>query len=133
MKQKLVYWIPTGLLAALFTMSGLFNVTRQPNVLGSLSHLGYPAYLATLLGVYKLLAAVTLLSGARFPRLREWAFAGLYFDLSGAVISHLAAGDGFAGAAPAGVLLGLTGVTYALQRCFEGAHPAQLDADGLVS
>lgn len=115
-KTKLLYWIPTGLLGALFLMSGTFNVTQQPNVMESLANLGYPAYLAVLLGVCKLLAAVTVVLGARWPRLKEWAFAGLVFDLGGAVIAHLAAGEPAARAVPAGVLLVLTGITYAAQR-----------------
>lgn len=120
-KPKLLYWIPTGLLAALFLMSGTFNVTRQPNVMESLANVGYPAYLATLLGVCKLLAAVTLVFGARWPRLREWAFAGLVFDLGGAVIAHLAAGEPVVRALPAAVLLVLTAITYVAQRRFVAA------------
>lgn len=116
MKTKLAYWIPTGLLAALMTMSGVFNVTRQPNVLQSLEHLGYPAYLATLLGICKLLAAVTLLSAARWPRLTEWAFAGLVFDLGGAIVAHVMSGDGVAGSVPAATLLALTAWAYAAHR-----------------
>lgn len=118
MKHKLLYWVPTGLLAALFTMSGVFNVTRQPNVMESLAHVGFPAWMATLLGVYKLLAAAALIFGARWPRLQEWAFAGLFFDLSGAIVAHVMVSDGVAGSAPAGILLVLTGVTYAAQRSF---------------
>jgi len=123
MKTKLTYWVPTGLLAALLLMSGTFNVTRQPNVMQVLAHLGYPGYLATLLGVCKLLAALTLVFGARWPRLKEWAFAGLVFDLGGAVIAHQISGDGVAGSAPAGVLLVLTGVTYWAQHRFSNASP----------
>lgn len=117
----MLYWIPTGLLAALMLMSGIFNVTRQPNVLQSLASLGYPAYLATLLGVCKLLAALTLVFGSSWPRLKEWAFAGLVFDLGGAVVAHLAAGEPAVRALPAFVLLALTGVTHAAQRRFAPA------------
>jgi hypothetical protein len=112
MKNKLLFWVPTGLLAALVFMSGTFNVTRQPNVLQALEHLGYPAYLATILGVCKLFAGLTLLSGARWPRLTEWAFAGLVFDFAGAFVSHLAMSDTVAQTAPSAVLLTLTTVTY---------------------
>lgn len=122
--RDLLYRIPNGLLAALFLMSGTFNVTRQPNVMESLANLGYPAYLATVLGVCKLLAAVTLMFGSRWPRLREWAFAGLVFDLGGAVIAHLAVGEPFVKALPAGVLLILTATTYAVQRRFGAAVAA---------
>jgi hypothetical protein len=84
----------------------------------SLAHLGFPGWLATLLGVYKLLAAVALIFGARWPRVQEWAFAGLFFDLSGAVIAHAVVGDGIAGSAPAGILLVLTGMTYVARQAF---------------
>lgn len=110
------YWIPTGLLAALIFVSGVFNVTHQPNVVQSLEHLGYPVYLATLLGLWKILAALALVFGARWPRLKEWAFAGLFFDLSGAIIAHAAVSDPIVQSMPAAVLLGLTGVTYVAQR-----------------
>jgi hypothetical protein len=116
MKASLSYWIPTGLLAALILMSGVFNLTRQPNVVQSLEHLGYPVYLATLLGGWKVLAAVTLVFGSRWPHLKEWAFAGLFFDLSGAIVAHVAVSDPVAHSAPAGVLLLLTGVAYVAHR-----------------
>ncbi|RKH07000.1 DoxX family protein [Corallococcus sp. CA053C] len=118
MRTKLLYWVPTGLLAAMFLMSGTFNVTHQPNVMQVAARLGYPGYVATLLGVWKLLAAVTLVFGSRWPRLKEWAFAGLFFNLSGAIFSHVASNDTVASSVPAGVLLVLTGITYAAQRRF---------------
>jgi len=112
MKNKLLFWIPIGLLAALVLMSGLANITRQPHVMVVAEHLGYPAYIATILGVAKLLAVPALLSAWRWPRLSEWAFAGLVFDFLGAFVSHLAMSDTFAQTAPSAVLLVLTGITY---------------------
>src|SRR5262249_33947009 len=53
----------------------------------------YPPYFSTMLGAWKLLAAVVLLSPRR-PLLKEWAYAGLFFDFSAAVVSHAAVGDG---------------------------------------
>lgn len=114
--RRLRYWIPTGILAALILMSGVFNVTHQPNVVQSLQHLGYPVYLATLLGLWKVLAALALVFGSRWPRLKEWAFAGLFFDLSGAIVAHVAVRDPIALSAPAAVLLGLTAATYVVHR-----------------
>lgn len=116
LKHKLTYWIPTGLLAALVFMSGTFNVSQQPNVLEALQHLGYPLYLATLLGTWKLLAVAALLGGSRWPRLKEWAFAGLFFNLTGAIVAHLAVNDSLAQSAPAALVLLLTGVTYVTHR-----------------
>lgn len=116
--MKLKYWIPTGLLAAMIFISGVANVTHQPRPMQAAAHLGYPAYIATELGIWKLLAAVTFVFGSRWPRLTEWAFAGVFFDLSGALVAHTASGDGLADSAPAGVLLLLTGVAYVAHRRF---------------
>ena len=57
-----------------------------------LSHLGYPQYFPTILGTWKILGALAILSPG-LPRLKEWAYAGMIFDLSGAALSHLIAGD----------------------------------------
>lgn len=116
--NKLRYWIPTGLLAAMIFISGLANVTHQPRPMQAAAHLGYPAYIATELGIWKLLAAITFVFGARWPRLKEWAFAGVFFDLSGALVAHAASGDPLVESAPAGVLLLLTGVAYVAHRRF---------------
>jgi uncharacterized membrane protein YphA (DoxX/SURF4 family) len=110
--HRRAYWIPIGLLSGLILVSGVFNVTHQPNVVQSLEHLGYPVYLATLLGVWKILAALAFVFGSRWPRLQEWAFAGLFFDLSGAIVAHVAVGDPIAQSVPAAVLLVLTGVAH---------------------
>ncbi|HSC86292.1 MAG TPA: DoxX family protein [Polyangiaceae bacterium] len=118
MTTKLKYWIPTGLLAAMIFISGVANVTHQPRPMQAALHLGYPPYIATELGIWKLLAAVTFVFGARWPRLKEWAFAGVFFDLSGALVAHTASGDGLVDSAPAGVLLLLTGVAYVAHRRF---------------
>ncbi len=112
MKNKLLFWIPTGLLAALVAISGTVNVTHQPRVMLVAEHLGYPQYLLTILGVCKLLAVLTLLSARRWPRLTEWAFAGLVFDFAGAFVSHLAMSDTFAQTAPSVAMLVLTVITY---------------------
>ena len=66
---------------------------RRPPFIGIMEHLGYPAYVMTILGVWYVLAGVALLA-PRFPRLKEWAYAGLVFTYTGAVASHLAVGDG---------------------------------------
>lgn len=125
MKSKLSYWIPVGLLAVMMLVSGIANVTHQARPVEAALHLGYPVYLLIELGVWKLLAAVTFVFGSRWPHLTEWAFAGVFFDLSGAVVAHLASGDGVADTAPAGVLLVLTGVAYAAWRRFAPATGAR--------
>ena len=64
----------------------------MPPFIGIIQHLGYPAYVMTILGVWYFLAGVVLLSPG-LPRLKEWAYAGLIFNYTGAAASHLAAGD----------------------------------------
>lgn len=92
MKSKLAYWIPTVLLGLMMTMSGLMAVTRQPPAVEGYTHLGYPLYFLTILGVAKLLGVATLLVPG-LPRLKEWAYAGFMINLVSAVASHLAVGD----------------------------------------
>ena len=86
------YWICTGLMALWLIPSGMLDLLRVPAVLGILQHLGYPAYLASILGAAKLLAMAAIF----YPRtriLREWAYAGLTFNLLGAFLSHAAVHD----------------------------------------
>lgn len=72
-------------------MGGAWDVLRVPQVRGLIEHLGYPPYFLVILGTWKLLGAVALVI-PRFPRLKEWAYAGVFFDLTGAVASLFASG-----------------------------------------
>jgi uncharacterized membrane protein YphA (DoxX/SURF4 family) len=93
MKNPWAFRITTALTLLLCVGSGLGDLTRAPAVMEGLAHLGYPGYLAVILGVSKLLAAVAIaLPG--WPRLKEWAYAGVVIDLVGAALSHAASGDG---------------------------------------
>jgi uncharacterized membrane protein YphA (DoxX/SURF4 family) len=91
--RNIGYWVTTGLVALAFAAGGVFDVSRSPDVVAGLTHLGYPLYFAILLGVWKVLGAVALVV-PRFPRLKEWAYAGIFFDLTGASFSHASSGDG---------------------------------------
>lgn len=86
------YWVTTGLIALGNLVGGAFDVANPPQVVAEMAHLGYPAYLAPLLGSWKILGALALLA-PRFPRLKEWAYAGIFFDLTGAAVSHASSGD----------------------------------------
>ncbi len=83
---------PRAPLAFVFALGGSWTPIHAPPVIATVKALGCPAYVATILGVWKLLGAVTLLA-PRLPRLKEWAYAGIVFDLSGAAFSHASAGD----------------------------------------
>jgi hypothetical protein len=91
--RKIGYWATTGFAAAILTFGGINELARSTRIVETVAHLGYPSYLPSILGTWKLLAVLAILA-PRFPRLKEWAYAGLFFDLSGALISHVVTGDG---------------------------------------
>ncbi len=91
-KTKIVYWIFTGLVAALLGVGAIFDAISAPEAVAHVTQLGYPAYLVPFLGVAKLLGVVAILIPG-FPRLKEWAYAGIAFDLIGAMYSHFSVGD----------------------------------------
>jgi hypothetical protein len=92
-KWIVAYWVFTLFIAFNQLWAGVSDVLRAEPLFGVLLHLGYPPHLATILGVWKLLAAVALLAPG-YPLLKEWAYAGLFFDFSTAVVAHATAGDG---------------------------------------
>jgi hypothetical protein len=108
--------VPLALFVLAMTASGFANVLRAPNVVEVASRLGYPAYIASILGVWKLLGVLAIGTAGihKMPRLREWAYAGFFFGLSGAILSHVAAGDTVASSFPAAALLGLGSAAYIL-------------------
>ncbi len=106
MKSKLAYWVPTVLFSLALTMSGLMAATHQAPMVAAYTHLGYPVYFMTILGVAKLLGAATLLAPG-LPRLKEWAYAGFVINMVSAAASHLASGDPAGNAVAPVVLLGL--------------------------
>jgi uncharacterized membrane protein YphA (DoxX/SURF4 family) len=99
-RTNTIYWIFTGLLAAFMLMGAIPNLIRIPQAVAIMQHLGYPVYLLTLLGVAKILGVVAILVPG-YPRIREWAYAGFVFDLTGAMFSGISVGDPASGwAAP---------------------------------
>ncbi|WP_421795203.1 DoxX family protein [Haliscomenobacter sp.] len=86
---SLIYWIITGLFAAFMIFSSISNVTLAPEAVALLSdHLGYPKYIIPFLGIAKILGSIVILIPS-FRRIKEWAYAGLFFDLFGAFFSLL--------------------------------------------
>lgn len=90
-RRIVAYWVTTALVAFELAMGGAWDVLRVPQVRGLIERLGYPSYFLVILGTWKLLGAVALVI-PRFPRLKEWAYAGVLFDLTGAVASLWASG-----------------------------------------
>lgn len=91
--RTIAYWATTLLGPASFVIGGSLFVTQGEHQVASLAQLGYPAYLLYILGFWKLLGAVTVVVPG-VPLLKEWAYAGFFFDLTGAAASHAFAGDG---------------------------------------
>ena len=91
-RKQVYYWASTGAAAVALTAIGVADVVRVPAVVQGLTHLGYPAYVATMLGVAKLLAVAAIVTPGH-GRVKEWAYAGLSFVLTGAAISHTVSGD----------------------------------------
>lgn len=106
------YWATTVLVTAELGLGGVWDVLRIPQVRGVVTHLGYPSYFLVILGVWKLLGAVALLA-PRFPRLKEWAYAGVIFADTGAIASHLWVGYETGEVAFLLVLITLTVISWA--------------------
>ena len=90
-RDTILFWVFTGLFSAVMIMSAIPNILSAPEWVEVFKQLGYPLYLLPFLGIAKLLGAIFLLIPG-FPRLKEWAYAGFFFDLTGAVYSGLAVG-----------------------------------------
>ena len=87
-KTNILYWVFTGLFAAAMTFSSIPNVLLSEESVQVISGLGYPVYLIPFLGVVKMLGVVAILVPG-FPRIKEWAYAGFFFDLVGATYSSV--------------------------------------------
>ena len=90
--KSAAYWTTTTILALALFSGGAAQLARQPDTMKGMTQLGYPVYFITLLGFWKILGAVALVA-PRFPRLKEWAYAGIFFEMTGAAVSHAASGD----------------------------------------
>jgi hypothetical protein len=113
-RNKIIYWIATIWLALGMLSTGavqLFKTKEGQGGVDMVTHLGYPIYLLTLIGIWKILGVVALLI-PKNPLLKEWAYAGFFFIMSGAIISHIALGDTISEIFPSLLLLVLTIVSW---------------------
>src|SRR5262249_27813284 len=128
--KTIAYWVTTVFGPASFIIGGIFGLTRGTEMLSELAHLGYPAYFSTILDFWKLLCAIAIVA-PRFTRVKEWAYAGFFFDLTSAAFSHASAGDGVGEIlAPLGFLV-LVGASWALRpetRKLRSVEPGSSDA-----
>jgi len=106
-RNKIIYWIATIWLSLGMVSTGVVQLLKMKEEEDMFLDLNYPSYLLLILGIWKLLGVVAVLV-PRFPLLKEWAYAGFFFAMSGAMISHILSGNGFSEIAPPILLLALT-------------------------
>jgi len=111
---KIIYWVATIWLALGMLSTATVQLLKAKDGQGGadmVTHLGYPVYLLTLLGIWKVLGVVTVLI-SKFPLVKEWAYAGFFFVMTGAIFSHIASGDSINEIFPSLLLLILTVVSW---------------------
>lgn len=92
-RNKIIYWIATIWLSLGMVSSGIVQLLQVKEEVDMMTHLGYPLYFLTIIGVWKMLGVIAVLI-PKFPLVKEWAYAGFFIAMTGAVISHIALGDG---------------------------------------
>jgi uncharacterized membrane protein YphA (DoxX/SURF4 family) len=110
MARKIIYWVSTGLLAALSLFAGFVYLSGSPQAVQGFAHVGYPQQLRIILGIAKLLGAIVLLVPG-LPKLKEWAYAGFTFAWISAFVAHYLANDGPKAFTPL-ILLVLLAISY---------------------
>lgn len=91
-RNKIIYWVATAWLALGMLSTGIVQLIPLQEEKEMMLHLGYPLYFLTILGIWKILGVIAILL-PKFPLVKEWAYAGFFFAMSGAIISHIAKGD----------------------------------------
>jgi len=91
-RNKIIYWAATLWLALGMLSTAIVQLIKMEEEVQNFTNLGYPLYLMTLLGVWKILGVIAILI-PKFPLLKEWAYAGFFFTMSGALFSHIINGD----------------------------------------
>jgi hypothetical protein len=119
--QRALYWTTTALLIAELLAGGIADLIRARWAADVMIHLGYPLYMMTILGFWKVLAAVAL-AVPGFPRLRDWAYAGTFFEITGALASHLLHRDPVGAAISPLVFTALVVVSWKLNEDRRTAH-----------
>jgi uncharacterized membrane protein YphA (DoxX/SURF4 family) len=92
-KSRIIsFWITTTVIAIIYFITGLGNILPVDHIARDMAHLGYPTYFLKIIGVWKMLGAIVVVI-PKIPRIKEWAYAGMIFDLSGAAFSRFTIGD----------------------------------------
>jgi uncharacterized membrane protein YphA (DoxX/SURF4 family) len=109
--NKIIYWVSTIWLAVAMLASGLQQIFHTKGFVDIIVPLGYPLYFLNILGVWKILGVIAILI-PRFSLVKEWAYAGFFFAMSGAIVSHIASGESFKQIVPSLALLIMTVLSW---------------------
>ncbi|HJZ76607.1 MAG TPA: DoxX family protein [Vicinamibacterales bacterium] len=90
--KSIAYWTTTGMVVFAMLSGGITELAHRPETIDGMKQLGYPVYFVMILGFWKLLGSLALVLPG-FPRVKEWAYAGIFFNMTGAAVSHLACHD----------------------------------------
>ena len=117
-RNKIIYWIATIWVSLGMLATGILQLSKAkaegaiaPPGVDGIIHLGYPIYLLTIIGVWKVLGVIAILI-PKFPLVKEWAYAGFFFIMSGALFSHIAVGDAAVELIPSLLLLTMTVLSW---------------------
>lgn len=124
-RNRIIYWIFTAWLALGMTSTGIVQLLKVKEEVDMFAHLGYPEYLLTMIGAWKILGVVAVLI-PNFPLLKEWAYAGFFFCMTGAIVSHMALGDPIGEVAPPLLLLVLTVISWYFRPASRKLIPVQI-------
>ncbi|MBO9615111.1 MAG: DoxX family protein [Dyadobacter sp.] len=124
-RNRIIYWIFTAWLALGMMSTGIVQLMKMKEEVTMFAHLGYPEYLLTIIGVWKILGVVAVLI-PKFPLLKEWTYAGFFFCMSGAIVSHMALGDPIGEVAPPLLLLVLTVISWYFRPASRRLVPVQI-------
>jgi len=110
-RKRIFYWITTIFLSVGMTAGGVQQILQIGGYNEIVKGLGYPLYLLSIIGTWKILGVIVILI-PKYPLIKEWAYAGFFFVMSGAFISHLAAGQSFTDAVPSLILVTVTVLSW---------------------
>ena len=113
-RKKISYWVATVWLALGMLSTGIVQIIKNEEEVKNIEHLGFPVYVLTLIGIWKILGVIAILI-PKYPLLKEWTYAGLFFNLTGAIFSHISVGNSFDKVFPSLLLLTLCLVSYFLR------------------
>ena len=113
-RRRVIYWITTIWLALGMASTGIVQIIQPEEQMAAMRRLGYPDYFFLLLGIWKIIGIVVILI-PKTPILKEWAYAGFFFTVSGAVLAHALHGDGAAEFIAPVLLMALTIASWYLR------------------